>query len=127
MTQFVSFQNYTAYSRDKRGRLAYYMELTFDLAILLIDLLHHLHMLVWSNILLSMASLVIVMQLRYLVHEIQRKVKKHRNYLWVQNHMERTYPLATASDLSQNSDNCAICWEKMETARKLPCSHLFHK
>lgn len=116
-----------AYSRDKRGRLAYYVELTFDLVILLIDLLHHLHMLVWSNILLSMASLVIVMQLRYLVHEIQRKVKKHRNYLWVQNHMERTYPLATASELSQNSDNCAICWEKMETARKLPCSHLFHK
>lgn len=84
-------------------------------------------MLIWSNIFLSMASLVIVMQLRYLIHEIQRKVKKHRNYLWVLNHMEKTYPLATAEDLSHNSDNCAICWEKMDTARKLPCSHLFHK
>lgn len=103
------------------------MELSFEVSILLIDLLHHIHMLVWSNIFLSMASLVIVMQLRYLIHEIQRKVKKHRNYLWVQNHMEKTYPLATAGDLSQNSDNCAICWEKMETARKLPCAHLFHK
>lgn len=38
-----------------------------------------------------------------------------------------SYPPATAEDLSQNSDNCAICWEKMESARKLPCSHLFHK
>lgn len=84
-------------------------------------------MLIWSNIFLSMASLVIVMQLRYLIHEIQRKVKKYRNYLWVLNHMEKTYPLASCEDLSQNSDNCAICWEKMETARKLPCSHLFHK
>lgn len=73
-----------------------------------------------------MASLVIIMQLRYLTNEIQRKFKKHRNYLWVLNHMEKNYPLATADDLQHNSDNCAICWEKMDTARKLPCSHLFH-
>lgn len=40
--------------------------------------------------------------------------------------MEKNYPLATAEDLQHNSDNCAICWEKMDTARKLPCAHLFH-
>lgn len=114
---------------------------------------------------------------RYLTNEIQRKIKKHRNYLLVLNHMEKrwvhfvlsskvvrgdlwhecdynglgssaavsslarnvmmnddnvslfffSYLPATADDLSQNSDNCAICWEKMDSARKLPCSHLFHK
>ncbi|KAJ4427703.1 hypothetical protein ANN_25355 [Periplaneta americana] len=36
------------------------------------------------------------------------------------------YPMASAEELAENSDNCAICWEKMETARKLPCTHLFH-
>jgi autocrine motility factor receptor len=35
--------------------------------------------------------------------------------------------MASAEELAENSDNCAICWEKMETARKLPCTHLFHK
>lgn len=34
--------------------------------------------------------------------------------------------MASPDELNENSDNCAICWEKMETARKLPCSHLFH-
>lgn len=34
--------------------------------------------------------------------------------------------MATQEELAGNSDNCAICWEKMETARKLPCAHLFH-
>jgi E3 ubiquitin-protein ligase AMFR len=116
----------TAISWDKRGPVAYYTEFGFDLGALLVDLGHHLHMLLWSNIFLSMASLVIIMQLRYLTNEIQRKFKKHRNYLWVLNHMEKNYPLATAEDLLLNSDNCAICWEKMDTARKLPCSHLFH-
>ena len=120
------FKLCTAISWDKRGPVAYYTEFGFDCGALLVDLLHHLHMLLWSNIFLSMASLVIIMQLRYLANEIQRKFKKHRNYRWVLNHMEKNYPLATTVDLAENSDNCAICWEKMETARKLPCSHLFH-
>lgn len=111
---------------EKRGPVAYYTELIFELAALIIDFVHHLHMLLWSNIFLSMASLVICMQLRYLFHEIQRRIKKHRNYLWVMNHMEQNYPLASTDELAENSDNCAICWEKMETARKLPCTHLFH-
>lgn len=34
--------------------------------------------------------------------------------------------MATAEELDTNSDNCAICWEKMDSARKLPCGHLFH-
>jgi autocrine motility factor receptor len=119
--------NNDSLSWDKRGPVAYYIEFGFDLAALLVDLIHHLHMLLWSNIFLSMASLVIIMQLRYLANEIQRKFKKHRNYLWVLNHMEKNYQLATAEDLQHNSDNCAICWEKMLTARKLPCSHLFHE
>lgn len=119
--------NNDSISWDKRGSVAYYTEFGFDLAALLVDLAHHLHMLLWANIFLSMASLVIIMQLRYLANEIQRKFKKHRNYLWVLNHMEKNYQLATADDLQHNSDNCAICWEKMLTARKLPCAHLFHE
>lgn len=74
---------------EKRGPVAYYTELIFELAALTVDLVHHLHMLLWSNIFLSMASLVICMQLRYLFHEIQRRIRKHRNYLWVLNHMQQ--------------------------------------
>ncbi|XP_061506956.1 E3 ubiquitin-protein ligase AMFR isoform X1 [Anopheles gambiae] len=121
-----SFSSFPAISWDKRGPVAYYIELTFEVAALMVELVHYIHMMLWSNIFLSMASLVILMQLRYLLNEIQRKIKKHRNYLWVLNHMEKSYPLASSDDLKQNSDNCAICWEKMETARKLPCAHLFH-
>lgn len=111
---------------DKRGPLAYYTELISELTVLVVDFLHHVHMLLWSNILLSMASLVICMQLRYLFREIQRRITKHRNYLAVLSHMEQNYPMATQDELVENSDNCAICWEKMESARKLPCGHFFH-
>ena len=35
--------------------------------------------------------------------------------------------MATREDVDANNDDCAICWETMEAARKLPCGHLFHK
>lgn len=113
-------------SWDKRGPLTYYTDLTSELTALAVDFFHHIHMLLWSNIFLSMASLVICMQLRYLFYEIQRRITKHRNYLAVLSHMEQNYPMASQDELAENSDNCAICWEKMESARKLPCAHLFH-
>lgn len=37
------------------------------------------------------------------------------------------FAVATAEELAANDDDCAICWDAMLTARKLPCGHLFHK
>lgn len=35
--------------------------------------------------------------------------------------------MATVNDIGKNDDKCAICWDRLETARKLPCGHMFHK
>ena len=35
--------------------------------------------------------------------------------------------MATREELAALDDPCAICWERMENARKLPCNHFFHK
>ncbi|CAH1778722.1 unnamed protein product [Owenia fusiformis] len=111
---------------ENRAIYVYYIELIFELGALAIDFAHHLHMLIWGNIFLSMASLVICMQLRYLFHGFQRRIKRHKNYLKVVKTMDSKFPVASADDIQTSGDDCAICWEKMETARKLPCSHLFH-
>jgi len=42
----------------------------------------------WGNIFLSMASLVICMQLRFLFHELQRRIRRHQNYRRVVSSME---------------------------------------
>ncbi|KAG1685090.1 E3 ubiquitin-protein ligase AMFR [Nymphon striatum] len=111
---------------EDRSMYIYYSELRFELAALVIDFIHHMHMLFWSNIFLSMATLIICMQLRYMFNEMQRKLKRHNNYLRIVKHMEENYPMATPEEINENCDECAICWEKLETARKLPCNHLFH-
>lgn len=111
---------------ENRSVYVYYSELIYELASLSIDFVHHLHMLLWGNIFLSMASLVICMQLRYLFYEFQRRIKRHKNYRRVVRNMQARFPMATQEDLEVNTDKCAICWEGMEAARKLPCGHLFH-
>lgn len=40
--------------------------------------------------------------------------------------MEKNFPMASKEELTKNSDDCPICWDRMETGRKLPCGHLFH-
>ncbi|GBP31942.1 E3 ubiquitin-protein ligase AMFR [Eumeta japonica] len=111
---------------EQFGQLAYYTQISFETVSLCVELAHHVHMLVWSNMFLSMASLVLLMQVRYLFHEIQARLRRHRIYLWVLKHMDRNYPMASAEELEAHQDHCAICWDQMESARKLPCQHLFH-
>ncbi|XP_030646188.1 E3 ubiquitin-protein ligase AMFR isoform X2 [Chanos chanos] len=111
---------------ENKGTYVYYTDFIMELALLCLDLMHHIHMLLFGNIWLSMASLVIFMQLRYLFHEVQRRIRRHKNYLRVIDNMEARFAVATPEELVANNDDCAICWDSMSSARKLPCGHLFH-
>ncbi|XP_018597715.2 E3 ubiquitin-protein ligase AMFR-like isoform X1 [Scleropages formosus] len=111
---------------ENKGTYVYYTDFIMELALLSLDLMHHIHMLLFGNIWLSMASLVIFMQLRYLFHEVQRRIRRHKNYLRVIDNMESRFAVASPEELAANNDDCAICWDSMQTARKLPCGHLFH-
>ncbi|GAB5582283.1 E3 ubiquitin-protein ligase synoviolin isoform X1 [Prionailurus iriomotensis] len=112
---------------EGKGTYVYYTDFVMELTLLSLDLMHHIHMLLFGNIWLSMASLVIFMQLRYLFHEVQRRIRRHKNYLRVVGNMEARFAVATPEELAVNNDDCAICWDSMQAARKLPCGHLFHK
>ncbi|XP_038609857.1 E3 ubiquitin-protein ligase AMFR [Tachyglossus aculeatus] len=111
---------------EGKGTYVYYTDFIMELTLLSLDLMHHIHMLLFGNIWLSMASLVIFMQLRYLFHEVQRRIRRHKNYLRVVGNMEARFAVATPEELAVNNDDCAICWDSMQAARKLPCGHLFH-
>uniref|UniRef100_A0A8C5WC80 E3 ubiquitin-protein ligase AMFR n=1 Tax=Leptobrachium leishanense TaxID=445787 RepID=A0A8C5WC80_9ANUR len=111
---------------EGKGTYVYYTDFLMELSHLSLDLMHHIHMLLFGNIWLSMASLVIFMQLRHLFHELQRRLRRHKNYLRVVGNMEAHFSVATPEELEANNDDCAICWDSMQSARKLPCGHLFH-
>lgn len=72
-----------------------------------------------------MASLVICMELKRLFFDLKKRMKRHSNYLRVIEKMEKKFPWANKDELVY-SDKCAVCWEKLDEARRLPCSHIFH-
>lgn len=110
---------------NNKGTIVYYVDFMFETAVVSIEFLHYLHMLIYGNFYLSMASLVICMELKRLFFDLKRRMKRHSNYLKVIEKMEKRFPWATSQEL-ENSDKCAVCWDKLENARRLPCSHIFH-
>lgn len=106
--------------------ISYYVDFSFEISVVTLDFLHYLHMLVYGNFYLSMASLVICMELKRLFIELKRRLRRHSNYLRVIEKMEKKFPWATEEELI-DSDKCAVCWENLDKARRLPCSHIFHQ
>ncbi|XP_057291960.1 E3 ubiquitin-protein ligase AMFR-like [Hydractinia symbiolongicarpus] len=111
---------------DMKAQVFYYIDLLIDLAILALDLLYHFHMILWSNVFLSMASLVLYWNIRTIFSELKRRFKKHRMFIKILKNVDTRFPMATTEELAGIEDHCAICWDTMETARKLPCGHFFH-
>ncbi|CAG0890984.1 unnamed protein product [Cyprideis torosa] len=105
--------------------IVYSINFVFELVGLSVDLVHHLHMLFWGNMFVSMASLVVCMQLRYLYYAICSRLYYHRLRTKILAHLISTYPEITCND---RLSICAICWDPLGpgVARQLPCSHVFH-
>jgi autocrine motility factor receptor len=110
---------------ENKGAYLHYVEVILELGALGVDFIHHLHMIMWGYWFPSMASLVLMMRLRFLYQEIQLRLRKHYTYLQVSTNMDTRFPSASSDELSEQNQ-CSICWEEMTHARKLPCEHIFH-
>lgn len=111
---------------DTKAQIVYYTDLFLKFLILSIDLGFHFHMLLWSNVFVSMASLVLYWNIRTIFSEIKKLLKKHRLNRKILKSVNTRFPMAMEEELESLEDHCAICWDKLDTARKLPCSHYFH-
>ena len=60
-------------------------------------------------------------------HFVQYYYNHRLAYFLICSFWNLRFAVATSEELVANNDDCAICWDSMSTARKLPCGHLFHK
>lgn len=110
---------------ENRASIIYYSDLLFATSMLSIDLLHHLHLLVISHTSVLIKGWCLI-RIHTLVTEIRKRYKRHKNYLLIVQLLESNFSMASQEDIDKNSDDCAICWDVLDSARKLPCGHLFH-
>jgi hypothetical protein len=69
-----------------------------------------------------MAQIFMVQHMYKLVLELTREVKKLRQFRMQLADIDTSYPVV---EYDQHEE-CAICKENMQKARKLPCAHAFH-
>lgn len=55
------------------------------------------------------------------------KINTYRNYRKLAADMKEKYPDVPSEELAQLDDVCAVCHDRMLTAKRLPCSHIFHQ
>lgn len=110
---------------ENRAAVIYYSDFILAMSMFTIDLAHQLHLIVIGQVSL-LVKLFCMVRLNTLSSEIRRRIRRHKNMLTVIQLVESSFPMASNEEIEKNSDDCAICWDTMESARKLPCCHLFH-
>ncbi|XP_073693322.1 E3 ubiquitin-protein ligase AMFR-like [Garra rufa] len=66
----------------KEARI-YYTDFIMEMGILFLNMMHHIHMLLYGNIWFSVADVIILTQFRFLSQEMQRRLGQHKNYLHI--------------------------------------------
>lgn len=70
-------------SWEKQSSFTYYTDFIFELLIIFINFIYYFHIIFWSSVLVSFTNMIIIIQLRNLICEFNRRIKKHKNYLQV--------------------------------------------
>ena len=109
---------------ERSASFSYFTDLLFSFSMLAIELFHHLHLILVSTAMLL--RFLCLTKVHTLVMEMRRRYKRHKHYLLVVQLMENNFSVATQKEIDDFSDECAICWDSMQAACKLPCGHLFH-
>lgn len=110
---------------ENRATIIYYSDLITATILFTISFMHYIHLLVLVS-LVPPFKCWCLFNMRQLVLDTRRRYRRHVNYRSIVQLMETNFPMASQEEMDKNCDDCAICWDEMRTARKLPCGHLFH-
>jgi hypothetical protein len=111
---------------EDRGKYIYMVEFFTDSVILLATLAHYVQILILHGISFTLIDMLIFLHIRIVFNNLRDKIQAYRNYKQLAENMERTYEHVTAEQLAPMNESCAICRERLDGARRLPCGHMFH-
>ncbi|CAG8561815.1 11999_t:CDS:2 [Funneliformis mosseae] len=111
---------------ESRGILLYYTEFVTDTLILVATLAHYLHIMLLHGISFTLIDAVLFLNMRSVFNNLRKKIAAYYSYRQAIFNMQTQYPNATDIELNEYNDDCAICRDSMDSAKKLPCGHMFH-
>ena len=89
--------------------------------------LYHSVVLFWLHGLsLSLVDSILLLHLRALTLGFMQRVTRFVGFLVVSRDLQRMYTEVPAEELAARQEDCAICRERLDRAKRLPCGHAFH-
>ncbi|ORY90561.1 hypothetical protein BCR43DRAFT_499507 [Syncephalastrum racemosum] len=111
---------------ENKRMVNYYAELGTDMLVLAITLLQYLQLMWMHGISFSLIDIVLILNVRSVMRSLYKKAIVHRDRWRAMTYVKTKYVDASPGELLKHNDDCAICREKMKSAKKLSCGHLFH-
>ena len=110
----------------QRSDLLYYATLLPELSMQFSRLCHHLHVWYVHGLSISVIDVLLLANTKAAFEALRQRVVTHLNFVRADANLKRRFRAADADELSKLNDCCAICRERMDSAKVLPCGHFFH-
>ncbi|KAF9295168.1 hypothetical protein BGZ88_002678 [Linnemannia elongata] len=104
---------------ESRRMVQYYTEFSTDTMILVTTLGHYLHIMYLHGISFTLIDAVLFLNMRSVFNNLRKKLAGHQAYRQALKNMQALYPSATEKELTDYSDDCAICRDSMTSAKIL--------
>ena len=111
---------------ENRSNVIYYSDLICECSILALTLIHYFHILYLLGMSFSLTA-ILLLHIKEAFSNLKKKLTSFANYQQLKRDIKSKFPSVSAEELLQLNDDCAICRDSMQTAKKLPCSHVFHE
>lgn len=111
---------------EGRGAFLYHVDAGGDIAAQALTLAHLAHIWVRAGFSFSLLDLILFMDIRALMSALGRKLRAFARHRAATRLLRDAYPDADVTRLAASREECAICRDSMQTAKVLPCGHLFH-
>ena len=113
-------------SGEQRRRLLFAVDFAAEACNDVLSLAHSAALYWLHGLSLQLVDAIILLHLRALALGLMQRVKRFVGFLAVSRDLQRMYADVPADELAARQDDCAVCRERLDKAKRLPCGHLFH-
>ena len=117
---------YSNHSLEARSVIMYYIEFISELVIQVSMVVYFGLIFVYHGLTYNIVDAIILMHIRHYFSSVCKKISQYLDFRKALLYMRTQYADAGEQDILLFNDDCAICREPLESAKKLPCGHLFH-
>jgi autocrine motility factor receptor len=110
---------------EGKGDFLYKVELAADMAVKSLTLSHLTQLWFLHGFAFRFLDAVLFMDIRHLTYSICSCVRRYLKYRSALSNLNNSFPDASSAEGHLDKE-CAICREKMQGAKQLPCQHCFH-